>query len=173
MESTVTKRYATIEVSRPFFYYSESCGVENAKTTCLLEIRLKGHPEFPDKTTYVRSSAEWSSKERGGPNRKIGRRIAEQRARKVLEWFASVDYNFDAFHADDEVTSEYGRGQGIVGSHRFALLQAGELNDLERKIMGLDKRLEKDDAKAAEPSLLPSIPPGAQVSGDATNSAGL
>ncbi|MBI4095611.1 MAG: hypothetical protein HY438_01985 [DPANN group archaeon] len=179
MEPTVTKRYSTIEVSRPFFYYSASYGVENAETTCLLEIRLKGHPELPDQTFYARGSAEWSSKERGGPNRKVGRRIAEQRARKVLEWFSNT-YDLKEFKSEYEKSLQlfkhvypnaygFGKGQGQIGMHRLGLLLPEDLDGLERKIFGLDKPA-KDSEKEVPPlppaTMSPPIPSGAQFSKD-------
>jgi len=134
-------------IGEPKFYYDcveeyldNGAIVKVRKTVCLKEIKTD-NGIFYAIGNSVQSALDKDCK-------KTGRKIAEQRASQAIRYFHAVNYSLDGY-------------DGIIADNannfaEFADIFPGEeLNDLERKIFGLDippeERVKKKSKKEIDP----------------------
>ncbi len=103
-------------------------------TVCLLEIKLPTTPDVSTdgyRTFYARGVAHCADIDT--PDRAIGRRIAQQRAEMVLDWFKGAGYDYIV--TLQQHAKPHGKDNGKIESMKMCLLLGSDLSDLEKRIL--------------------------------------
>ncbi len=143
------------ETKKPVFYYVRSKGGKGSIVDTVCVIAFKSTEPT---VLYARGVAHRSSED--NVVRKVGRGIAEQRARKVIENLTACNFEFITYQKiyAEHLNEGYGKPPKDISSDKMRLLDANGLTNLELKLFDLYKpKNEGAPAQTPQELLVPAI----------------